>query len=285
MDKIKIITDTASDVSLETAEKYGIHLIPINLNIGGKNVKDRYEITCEEFYKYLETSDEIPKTSQISVAEHISEFKKFSDEYSIIYIPISSAGSGTMQSAMLAKNEILEENPNADITIVDSMTYSYGYGFWAVEAAKMVSAGAEKEEIISMLKEKLAKTDVIFTTETLEYLQKGGRISPTAKIVANILDINPILKIEDGLVVGKDKVRGKKKVFPKMMEIINQNALQDKSQTITLLHGNAPEKAETVKKMIEEKTGFTNIITEEVGPTVGIHAGPGVIGIAYLANK
>lgn len=285
MKKIKIITDTASDILLETAQQYGIHLIPINLTIGGKSLKDKYEISNKEFYDYLASNDEIPKTAQITVAEHIDEFKKFSNDYSIIYIPISSKGSGTYQSANIAKNEILEENPEADITIVDSMSFSYAYGFWVIKAAKMASEGASKEEILEMLEDRLSRTKVVFAVETLEYLQKGGRISPTAKIVANVLDINPLLAIEDGLIVSRDKIRGKKKIIPKMLEILNEEADPDSGEPIVIIQGNVPEKAELMKEKLLEKTAFTDVAFAEVGPCIGIHAGPGAYAYMYLKKK
>ena len=285
MKKIKLITDTASDITLETAKEYGIHLIPINLNIGGKAIKDKYEISNKEFYEYLETHDDIPKTAQISIGEHIDEFKKFVDEYSIIYVPISSKASGTNQSAQLAKNEILEENPDADITIVDSMSFSYCYGYWVIEAAKMAENGSSKEEIVEMLEDRLARTKAVFAVDTLDYLQKGGRISSTAKIVANVLDITPILAIEDGLVVSRDKIRGKKKVIPKMLEIVNEEAEKNTENTVIVIHGNNPEKAEFMREKLLEKTAFTNTVYAEVGPCIGIHTGPGAHAYVYLTEK
>lgn len=285
MKKIKIITDTASDISLETAEKYGIHLIPINLIIDGKSIKDKYEISNKEFYEYLTSHDEIPKTAQISVGEHMDEFNKFVDEYSIIYVPISSKASGTNQSAHLAKNEILEEKPDADITIVDPMTFSYCYGYWVIEAAKMAESGASKEEILEMLEDRFKRTKAVFAVDTLHYLQKGGRISSTAKIVADVLDITPILTIEDGLVVSRDKIRGKKKIIPKMLDILTQEADPDSEDPIIIVHGNDIEKAEFMKEKLLEKTSFTNTVFSEVGPCIGIHTGPGAHAYIYLTKK
>ena len=285
MKKIKLITDTASDLTLEIAKEYDIHLIPINLNIDGKQLKDKYDISNDEFYNYLETHDEVPKTAQISVGEHIDEFKKFVDEYSIIYVPISSKASGTNQSAQLAKNEILEENPDADITIVDSMSFSYCYGYWITEAAKMAKKGASKEEIVEMLEDRFSRTRAVFAVDTLDYLQKGGRISSTAKIVANVLDITPILSIEDGLVVSHEKVRGKKKVVAKMLEILNEEAEQNPENPIIIMHGNNIEKADMMKEKLLEKTSFTNTVYGVVGPCIGIHTGPGAHAYVYLTKK
>lgn len=281
MKPIKIMTDTASDISLETAEKYGIHLMPINLTINGKEYKDRYDINPIEFFTMLPDCDEIPKTAQITVVEHMEEFKKFSDEYSIIHVTISGRASGTNQSAHLAANEIMDENPDADITILDPSSFSYGYGLYVIEAAKMAQEGKSKDEIIAYLEDRFEHCRVIFAPDTLEYLQKGGRISSKAKILANVLDINPILSIEEGLVMSKEKVRGKKKVIGKVADIVNEMADHGKPQTIAIMHANDPEKAEKVKAALMEKTGFEDYEIAILGPTIGIHAGPGAWGVIF----
>lgn len=281
MKKIKITTDTASDISLEIAEKYGIHLMPINITIDGEAYKDRYELKTEEFYEMLPKCKEIPKTSQITVAEHIEQFKKFSDEYAIIHIPISANASGTYQSACLAANEIKEENPDADITVVDPASFSYGYGYYVIEAAKMVSDGKSKEEIIEYLNDGFSHTKIFFAPDTLEYLKKGGRISSKAKIIADVLDITPILAIEEGLVMSKDKVRGKKKVMGKIANMIAELMDTESSQPFCIMHAQDTEKAEKIKQVLAEKTGKTDFVIEVLGPTIGIHAGPGAFGVIF----
>lgn len=281
MKKIMISTDTASDISLETAEQYGINLIPINITIDGKEYKDRYDISPEKFYELLTESKEIPKTAQVTVLEHMEAFKKYVDEYIIIHVTISGSASGTNQSAHLAANEIMDENPDADITILDPSSFSYGYGQPVIEAAKMANECKTKEEIIAYLTERFEKCTIFFAPETLDYLQKGGRISPKAKILANVLDITPVLAIEEGLVMSKEKVRGKKKVIGKIADMVNETADHDKEQKIVIMHGNDPEKAQKVKQVLIEKTGFTDYEEHILGPTIGIHAGPGAFGVIF----
>lgn len=282
MKPIKIITDTCSDITLETAEKYGIKLVPIHIVFDDKEYLDKYELSTEEFYKMLETSSVHPKTAQITVQEHIDIFSKFANDYEIIYIPLSANASGTFQSANIAKKAIEEEIPDCKIHIFENNTFTYGYGLWVTEAAKMASNGKSCDEILNMLKEKIYSTDVIFNVKTLDYLQKGGRISPTAKIIASVLDISPILTIKDGLVVSRDKVRGSKKIISKMIDIIKENVSDDLEQTICVMHGNDIKRADDFINAMKEKTDFKNFKIVDVGPCVGIHAGPGVLGVSYL---
>lgn len=282
MKKIKLMTDSASDISLELAKQYDIHVIPMHIVFGDETFVDQVELGAEQFYEKLQAFDGVAKTAQITVNEHMEHFRRFAAEYSIIYIPISSKGSGTYQSANLAKNMLLEEDETADITIVDSMNFSYGYGMWVLEAAKMLQNGAGKEELVAFLEDRLARTEVLFAVDTLDYLQKGGRISPAAKIVADILDIRPILIIEDGLVMGCDKVRGRKKLYPKMVEKIMERADNISGQLVGMVTANAPEKAEEVGALLKERAGVTQFATAPIGACVGVHTGPGAIGIIYL---
>jgi len=285
MKPIKIITDTASDISLETAEKYGIHLIPINLTIEGNQYKDRFDITPVEFLENLPKYSDIPKTAQITVVEYMDEYKKFADDYSIIHITISSNASGTNQSAHMAVNELKEDNPDIDITIVDSMSFSYGYGLYVLDAAQMAKDGKTKEEIVETLEDRLKNQRIYFATDTLEYLQKGGRISATSKVIADVLDISPILTIEDGLVVSKSKVRGKKKLPNKITDMIAETIDKEKTHKIAIMHANDTEIAEKVKSLLIEKTGIEEYEIEILGPTISIHAGPGAWGVIYQEKK
>ena len=280
MDKIKIMTDTTSDITLETASELDIHLIPINIILEDVSYKDKYELGTDEFYAKMSSMEGMPKTSQITVQEHIDEFKKFSDDHSIIYVTIASQASGTYQSAHIAKEAVLDENPDADITIIDGKGFSYMYGYWVMEAAKKLNAGATKEEIISFIEEGLAKTDVRFVVDTLDYLKKGGRISGTAKLFATVLDIKPILTIENGLVMTVDKVRGFKNAVSKSAD--TAIAESENLDTIVIVHGNDEEKGNMVVETLKSKADIGNIVVGVVGPTVGSHTGPGVIGIIYF---
>lgn len=282
MKPIKIITDTCSDITLETAEKYGIKLVPIHIIFGDEDYLDRYDLDTKEFYEKLDNTTVHPKTAQITVQEHIDLFNTYADDYEIIYIPLSANASGTFQSANLAKNTVAEEKPDSRIHIFENNTFTYGYGYWVIEAAKMALAGKSSDEILNMLRDKIYSTEIILNPKTLDYLQKGGRISPTTKIIANVLDISPILAIEDGLVVNREKVRGSKKVLSKMVNMVINNASDDYDQTICVMHGNDIKRAEDFIAAMKEKSEYKNFLIVDVGPCVGIHAGPGVLGISYL---
>ena len=192
MKPVKIITDTCSDITLEIAKEYNIHLLPVHISFGDKEYLDRYELDTKDFYEMLVSSDVHPKTSQITIQEHTDAFMKYADDYEIIHIPMSVNASGTFQSARLARTNVLDEKEDAVIHIFENNQLSYGYGIWVIEAAKMAAEGKSAPEILSMLEEKIYNVGILFSVATLDYLQKGGRISSASKLIANVLDISPI---------------------------------------------------------------------------------------------
>ncbi len=280
MKKIKIMTDTGSDISIADAKEYGIHLIPFTITIEDKSYQDKFELTTDELYKHM-SEGHMPKTSQITFAQHYDEFKKFSEEYCIIYIPISAKASGSYQSAVLAAENLKEEEPDTDITIIENSTFSWEYGYVAIKAAKMVQEGATAQQICDMINSTIKTTEAIFAVDDLKYLKMGGRISASAKILGDVLDIKPILKIEDGLVNSLEKVRGSKKVLPKMISLLSELANEDNEDPIIIMHSDCLDKAKQYEEAIIEKTSFKDVLIKDIGATIGVHTGPGTIGIIY----
>ena len=280
MEKIKIITDSTSEVTLEEAKKYDITVLGISIIFGDKVYRETIELSNEEFFNKLEEFGDIPKTQQIPITEIVDEFKKNIDS-KIIFFTLSSKGSGTNQTAHMAREMVMEEYPDADITIIDSMSYSFVYGHWVIEAAKMAKEGKSKDEIVATVTEGISKTYAYIAVDTLTYLQKGGRISSSAKIIGNLMDIKPILIIEDGLIMSFDKVRGEKKRYFKMADLAIENADDIQNQKVYILHGNAPDKAETLKNTLLSKTEVKEVETRIIGASVGSHIGPGIVAIVF----
>lgn len=283
MKKILIMTDSGSDITIEDAKEYGIHLIPFTITQGDKSYIDKYELTPDILYSGM-AEGKMPKTSQITFAQHYDEFIKFADEYSIIYIPISAKASGSYQSAVLAMNNVKEEKNDADITVIENSGFSWMYGYIAIQASKMAQDGKSVDEIVDTIYNHLKTVTAILVVDDLKYLQMGGRISSTTKIIGDVLDIKPILKITDGLVSSFDKVRGSKKVMGKMVSLIDENADTQTNDPVIIMHSNCFEKAEQYKDAIIEKTAFGEVLIKDIGATIGAHTGPGTIGIIYHAK-
>ncbi len=278
MSKIKIITDSTSDIPKDISKELGITVVPLTVYFGDKGYRDGYDLTNEEFYEKLKTSDEMPVTSQVTPIAFEEAFKKELDDYdSLICYTISSKGSGTYQSAMIAKENL----GDTDIEVVDTLNYSYGYGLTVVEAARMAKAGKSKEEILSKTKEMISKTNVYFIVDGLEYLKKGGRINSASAFIGSILDIKPLLTVKEGSIIPIDKIRGRKNVIPKMVNIIKSKGHDLSGRVVGLAHGNTPEKIAEVKEALNKEFSPKGFELAEVGSVIGAHTGPGVVGIFF----
>ncbi len=280
MQKIKIFTDSPADVPMKDIEDYNIGLFPVKIQFGDTTYRDYIDISCEEFYKKLVESDEMPTTSQITVVDFQEGFKEAIEEgyETIICYTLSKEASGTFQNANLAKNMILEEYPDADIEIIPGLL-SYVYGQVVIETAKMAQNGATKQEILEAAEYMLQNRYIVFVAGTLKYLKKGGRINPTVATIGEVLNIKPLLTLKDGLVSDIEKIRGEKKVIPKMLDHIEENGANE-AKGVYIFNGAADEdKISALRTALEERFGFTDVPVVQIGSVIGAHIGPGVLGV------
>lgn len=276
MNNIKIICDSLSDVNKEYLEQYDIDVIPLTLILEGKEYKDGIDIKSEEFYKILREKNVHPKTSQATYAQFKEIFDKYVNEgKTVLYISGSSAATGTCQSATMAKND-----SEGEIHIYDTYNLSFGAGIFVVKAAELINEGKSIEEIFEELDRLKEKSILMFSVDTLEYLQKGGRISSTKAAVGSILNIKPILEVKDGLVSQAGQVRGKKNAINKMVDLMKEKLGNDIEQDeIYIGYSDDLKEREKLTQIATEVFKPKKIGYFMVGTCIGAHSGPGVSGI------
>lgn len=278
MGKVKIVTDSTSDIPQDVREQYGIGMVPLKVHFGHDAYLDSVTIQVSEFYEKLAAANALPTTSQPSPAEFMELYQQIGaePETEIISIHLSSALSGTYQSAMLAKS-LLEEK--IDVTVIDSKTASYGIGTMVVEAAKMAQQGKSKEEILAEIGRIRETMRIYFLVDTLEYLQKGGRIGKAAALIGSLLNIKPILSIDnDGEVASVDKVRGHKKALGRILEMLKQE-FGGKPIHVTIGHANSLSGADELNELIRSHFEVVSMSYMEIGPVIGAHVGAGTTAV------
>jgi DegV family protein with EDD domain len=278
MEKIKIITDSTADLSKEIYDKYDIEVLPLLINFGEESYLDGVEINPNKVFERIEKDNILPTTAQVTPNRFIESYKKYLNEgYKIISIHMSSAMSGTYQSACIAK-ETLETK---DIAVIDSQNVTAALGILVIKAAKLREKGydiEQMEEELNNIKEKI-KVSIYF--DSLEYLVRGGRISKTVGIVGGILGIKLILEIKDGLMSVKDKIRGNKKSIKKIISDLERANL-DEDVPVILIDVNNIEIRGALKDYM--KINNVKFVECPVGSSVSIHSGPGCCGVVFL-NK
>lgn len=282
---VKIVSDSCCDLPKDIVEEYGVDILPIIVLDGEKEYLDKVDISPLQVYEGMKKGI-VFKTAQVPAPMFEKEFKKIADsKESYIYIAFSSGLSGTYQTALLIKDKIKEENPNLDLEIIDSKSASIGQGLIVYKAAKMAKEGYTKEEIIEAINFYVDHMEHIVTVDNIDYLYRGGRVTRTEAIVGGLLNIKPIIHInEDGELKPIDKVRGRKKAINKMFELVEERGSKAnlKDQVIGLLHTDDWETAEKLKERMIEEYGSKEFVINNVGAAIGAHSGPGTLSIFFL---
>lgn len=280
---IKIVTDSTSYIADEYIKKYDIKLVSLNVIINGVSSRE-VDIENEVFYEEIKNSKEIPKSSQPIPNEMLNTFKEIvKDGDSIVGIFLSSKMSGTYSNANMIKDMILEDYPDAEIHILDSKTNCMQMGFAVIEAARTASEGKSINEVINAANHVINNSRFLFTPETLEYLKKGGRIGGAAALFGNVLQIKPILTVVNGETSVFKKVRTRKKAIEEIVKTVLEEIEAKGLGDIVVHHINCQEDGLKLAKALENKLG-KKVEIQSIGPVIGVHVGPGSIGIAYYTK-
>jgi len=281
MAEIQIITDAASDITKEEQIKYGIEVLPIKIEADGKEYLSGVDMFSDEFYALLETSKELPHTSQPTTAEIYDLFKKHTDAgKEVLVISLSSNASGTFNNMNLAKSMILEDNPDAVIEILDSMAFSYVYAQAAINASIMAKEGADILTIKKSAEEFISSFGVYAIPKNLVYLEKSGRINKATFIFGNMLDLSPVIGIKDGLIESFGNVRGRKKLAKKLFQYLKDNAPDQTGKEVIIVNGKMDNEVEELTGYLEDAFSGIKIQCIKIGPTIAAHVGP-VFGVFF----
>lgn len=282
MSPIRLITDSTADIPADVREALGIQMVPLKIHFGAETFLDTVTLMPEQFYEKLVGSSALPTTSQPSPVEFLDIFQKVAAEpdVQIISVHLSSAVSGTYQSAVLAASML---EGKVDITIVDSKSASYGIGVQVVKAAEAAKQGKSKEQCLELMRTMREQCGLYFLVDTLEYLQKGGRIGKAAAFLGSLLNIKPILTIDgDGEVASVDKVRGYKKATLRIIELFQEDGRYNGPIEVVIAHSNDREKAEELSELVKANFDVRSLAFTSLCPVIGTHVGPGTVAVFML---
>jgi DegV family protein with EDD domain len=281
MNRTIIVTDSTSDIPPALAEKLGIEVVPLTLMFGDQSYRDNLDMTPEQFYERLPRSEKLPTTSQPSPVEYMNVYRSILDrnpDSPILSFHISSGLSGTYQSAMLAKSMLEDEGDR--ITVVDSLSASYGFGVMVVQAARLSAEGKEPQEILASVERLRQSRKLYFLVDTLEYLQKGGRIGKASAFLGTLLNIKPILSIDaEGIIYAVEKVRGRKKAVARMIELFKTDLPGVDKINVAVGHTAEPASGEEFLSELSRHFTLEEKVLTNIGPVVGSHVGNGTLAV------
>ena len=278
---IRIIADSTCYLPQEYIDKYKISIASLNVLLNGNSYRET-DLSNDWFYNEMAKSPTIPTSSQPSIEELYSTVESLvKDGHDVVGVFLSSDMSGTFSTSNLVKNMILENYPNAKIVMIDSRSNCMQAGFAVLEAAKASNENKSLDEVVSIAKNVIENSKFIFVPETLDYLKKGGRIGGAAALFGSLLQIKPILTVEDGKTTVFTKVRTKKKAIDKIVNTVLEQNSKSPIKGIIVHHINCESEGQELADRLKNSLGLDNVKIQSIGPIIGLHVGPGSIGVAY----
>jgi len=282
---IVVVTDSVAQVPTELAQQLGIRVIPFSLTINGEKYLDGVDLHPAELYRRMRNEKVLPQTSAPSVGEYLAVFLDCirAGAQSVLCVSLSSRLSGGYSTACAAARLVQDEFPDRQVVVIDSKQAAISQGFVAVKAARLAEQGASMEELIAQVQDIQTKVGIVATLETLEYLALGGRIGKAAYLLGTLIQVKPILTIDDdGVVAPIYRVRGNHKAMNKMVEYVASKDGNHDRLHLALMEADAPEQAAYLKELALAQFGPIDIWHTDFTPVMGMHTGPGVIGLGYF---
>jgi DegV family protein with EDD domain len=283
MAKIAFVTDSTAYIPDELARKYQITVAPQILIWGGQSYLDGVDIQPNEFYRRLKTARSMPTTSQVSVVTMQGVFHDLVMQgWDVLGIFVSAKLSGTLQSALQGREAL---GPASDkVTIVDSHSTAMAMGFQVLAAARAAEQGASISECKSLVERARAHVGVYFAVDTLVFLHRGGRIGGAQRFIGSALNLKPILALKDGRVEAEERVRTKSKALDRLLELASRQIDGQPNVHVATLHANAEAEARILLDRASQEFNAVESVLSSVSPVVGAHAGPGTVGLAFMAG-
>ncbi|MGE5381001.1 MAG: DegV family protein [Methylocystaceae bacterium] len=278
MSKIALVTDSACDLPADIITQYNIKVLPLKIIYGNQEFADRVDIQPDEVYERM--PGQIPTTSMPSLQEIHHLLAAIRDEgfQQVLAVHISGGLSGTYEAVKLAAQDFKD----MDIRVFDTRTLSIGQGFLVYEAARDIEAGLSWENICNNLINRQTKVSIYYVLETLEYLKRGGRIGKVAAIFGEILHIKPIISVgHDGKYFVYARSRGRQQSIRALGEIVKKAASSQRIR-LAVMHGGAEAEALKLKASLQELANVVEVLFEQISPALGVHTGPGLIGVCCM---
>ncbi len=285
MDNYVIFTDSTADLPKEITKEFDIHVVPMKLTIDDRTFYES-ELDSAEFYGMIKTSHKLPTTTQVNPQEYADCFEEFlKSGMNVLYVCFSSALSGCYNSACIAANE-LNEKYECKVKVVDSLSASMGEGMLVYRLALQKKNGLDFAQAVRWAEENRLKICHLFTVDDLNHLSKSGRLSKTSAFFGSMLNIKPVLHVDnEGRLVAIDKTRGRHKSIDMIAEKLKRYSEGISNDAIFISHGDCREDAEELAKKVEEKTGITNFVFGSITPMIGTHTGLGTLAIFFEGNQ
>ena len=284
MTRIAIVTDSTACIPEPIMKDLNIHWVPYYIYHGDETFRDQVSLKSQEFYEWLPKLTELPKTACPGPGDYLQVYKQLADEggyEEIVSIHMTSKGSGAYQSACTAVEMVREVMPDLVVKVIDTLNVSMSHGWMVIEAARVAQEGKSLAEVISRVRELIPVTRMLQTADTLKYLYLGGRIGKARHLVGSLLNIKPLISMEDGIIIPLGTARSRKRAYKMMVEKVEAAVGYMGEIKIAYVHAAALDEVEKIKQLFEQRFTIVESIITELSPALGVHTGPGTAGLCY----
>lgn len=288
MPQIEIVTDSTACIPEDLLQELKIHTVPYYIHRGGEALRDLVNVDRESFYKWLPTATQLPTTASPGPGDYVQIYSNLAEHENareIVSVHMTSKVSGAYQAAMVAKSMVAEMLPRLKIEVVDTLNVSMCHGWMAIEAARAAIAGMNLGEVVNRVREMIPITQMIQTADTLRYLYMGGRIGRAKHLIGSLLNIKPLISMEDGVIVPLGTARSRNQAYRMMVELIEKKVGVGAMIKIAYVHAAALEEVLKIQELIEARFEVVESLMCELTPVLGIHSGPGTAGLCYYPVK
>jgi DegV family protein with EDD domain len=287
MAQIAVVTDSTASIPEELIQQYHIHCVPYYIHIGDQTLRDLLTIQREEFYAWLPTARELPKTASPGPGDYVQVYQDLADKGfdEIVSIHMTSKGSGAFQAAVAAREMVLEFLPNLRIEVIDTLNVSMCHGWMVIEAARAALQENSFAEVVELVKEMIPITRMIQTADTLKYLYMGGRIGRAKHLVGSLLNIKPLISMEDGVVVSIGQARSRTDAYRMIASLVEKAVGPGGKVKIAYVHAAARQEVLRLRELVEERVVSIESLICELSPALGVHTGPGTAGLCFYPVK
>jgi DegV family protein with EDD domain len=284
MTNVAVVTDSVASIPEAIIQSLNIHWVPYYIHRGKEVLRDLVTAQRDAFYKWLPTAKELPKTASPGPGDYLQMYESLAKQEGareIVSIHMTSKGSGAYQAAMAAKEMITELIPDLHIEVIDTLNVSMCQGWLVIEAARAALAGQSLPNIVGRVRDMMPITRMIQTADTLKYLYMGGRIGKAKHLVGSLLNIKPLIGMEDGVIVPLGQARSRDKAYGTMVDMVEQAVGTMGKIRIAYVHAAAQEEAEKIRELFEQRLTCVESLIAELSPALGVHTGPGTAGVCY----
>jgi len=283
MPTVGVLTDSCASIPERLIEELNIEIVPYYLHKGQETLRDLVDVQREEFFRWLTTAKELPKTANPGPGDYLEAFKELAQRaQEIVSIHMTSLGSGAYQAAVMAREMAREAWPDLRIEVIDTRNVSLCQGWMVIEAARAALAGQSLDEIVQLVRDMIPITKMIQTADTLRYLYLGGRIGKAQHLVGSLLNIRPLIGMEDGVIVPLGQARGRVGAYRKIVEMMEESVGPRGRVKVAFVHAAALEEVKKLRAMVEERLTCVEVLMAELSPALGVHTGPGTAGVCYF---